>query len=110
MRRVFQAEEMTRAKSGRQDFYTLESATRLVWLEQTEWGEWRRGEAARQGKGGPSREMGSQCRSPVEKISLLFGIFSTIHSSTQNFSLFCYTSRDMENKTKKTAGRVTWDF
>ena len=32
----------------------------------------------------------------------LSGIFSTIHSSTQNFSLFCYTSRDME-KIKKTS-------
>lgn len=72
MRRVFQAEEMTRAKSGRQDFYTIEAASRLVWLEQTEWGECRRGEAGRQGKGGPSREMGSQGRSPVEERPLLF--------------------------------------
>lgn len=29
-------------------------------------------EAGRQGKGGPPREMGSQCRSPAEKTPLLF--------------------------------------
>ena len=72
MRRVFQAEERTRAKPRRQDFYTIEAARKPVWLEQSEWGECRRGEAGRQHKGGPSREMGNQRRSHVEERPLLF--------------------------------------
>lgn len=66
---------MTRAKSQRQDFYTIEAARKPVWLEQTEWGECRRGEAGRQSKGGPSREMGSQCRSHVERPLLFLASF-----------------------------------
>lgn len=50
----------------------LRNYKKLVWLEQSEWGECRRGEAGRQHKGGPSREMGNQRRNHVEERPLLF--------------------------------------